>query len=507
MAQQGDTSIPAVLLLELNEADGHHLRKLIRRGALPALERMQREGAQITTRVPGWDAKASKAWRRISPWIVWPSLYTGLSPEEHGLVGFGQDPSAVVGRCLWDVLDAAGVSTGVFGSLMSHPPRNAGHARFYVPEALANDDDCFPESARPLQTFSLFAARNYSESFGGQALRGAGLLLRTLRSGVRPATLCRVLRQVPDEWIRGAEREPERAMLQAYLGRDAFLALYRRHRPRFATFHTNHVAYMQHRYWRAAEPERFAAGLSETDARHFATHAEREAHERRFAHWIETSLRFADRLVGEFMALLPEGGLLLVATGLGQRPMDPQREIHNPVVRLVREGELFAALGLRDLVVRHQMNPDLTLDLRDEPAAKEAEREISQLRVGEDEPLFAIQRRGAQLFLELEIPSGRGSAPLEIHHRQRRELRVPFERHVVEHGPDQSTAHHKDGGLLWAWRRGGAVVSDRPSMPVTDFAPTVLSLFGLESAAWMHPSGAPALRLAPSLAAADAATA
>jgi hypothetical protein len=41
----------------------------------------------------------------------------------------------------------------------------------------------------------------------------------------------------------------------------------------------DHVAHMQHRYWRAAEPDRFHEGLSETDARFFTSADERSRHE------------------------------------------------------------------------------------------------------------------------------------------------------------------------------------------------------------------------------------
>ena len=75
--------------------------------------------------------------------IIWPSVYTGMKPREHGMtIAFGQDTTPIQGRCVWDVLDKAGVPTGVFGSLLSFPPRNAGcGALLRVPESLADDPD------------------------------------------------------------------------------------------------------------------------------------------------------------------------------------------------------------------------------------------------------------------------------------------------------------------------------------------------------------------------------
>ena len=478
---------PRVIFLELNEADGHFLDAHVERGDLPAFRQVLEEGARWVTRVPGWDGRGERAWRDISPWIVWPSVYTGLLPQEHGLIGFGQPSVSIQGRCTWDVLDAAGVSVGVFGSLMSHPPRTAGSARFYVPEALADDNECFPEEARALQEFSIYSARHYSENFLRHALPATRRLLGTLRSGVGVGTVLRTLLQVPDEWVRGAPRFPERAMLMSYMGREAFWRLYDAETPDFATLHMNHVAYMQHRYWRAAEPQRYSGELSATDRRFFDEPAQRDRYERRLARWIERSFRFSDRVVAECMEALPPGGWLLIATGLGQRPFDPVEEIHNPVVRLVRAEELLGALGLSNFNIRHQMNPDLTVDFRDEVAARQGEGELKQLVVG-TEPLFAVQRRGAQVFLELDMPKrSEPGEKLVIRHTSRTELAVDLATHVEEHPTnDQSTAHHKDAGLLLAWCKGARARQRGTSVPVTAIAPAVLRLFGVAPQPWMR---------------------
>lgn len=478
----------SLLFLELNEAEGHFLDAFVARGRLPAFAEMLATGARWTTRVPGWDGRAERAWRDISPWIVWPTVYTGLAPAEHRLIGFGQDPSAITGRCTWDLLDAAGIPVGVFGSLMSYPPRSAGAARFYVPEALADDAECFPPQARPVQDFCVFGARHYSESFLRLAFPATRRLLATLRSGVRARTVLRTLLQVPDEWMRGAARSPERAMLQSYMARDAFFRLYRRTRPAFATLHMNHVAYMQHRYWRAAEPQRFSDELSATDRRFFDTPAERDRYERSLAGWIERSFRFSDEVVRECMDALPEGGWLLVASGLGQRPFDPVREIHNPVVRLLRAEELLERVGLAHFRVRHQMNPDLTVDFASEADAERAERELAGFEVRGGRALFVLQRRGRQLFLELDMP--RRSEPgerFELRHARLPDFRAPLERYVEEHRTsDQSTAHHKDAGILLAWRKGQRLAPAGRSLPVTAIAPAILRLFGLQPAPWMR---------------------
>lgn len=473
---------PRVIVLELNEADLHFIERYER--SLPFFARMRREGALVTTRIAGFDPGSSRDWRSITPWIIWPSLYTGLSPEDHGIVAFGQDTSPIRGRCVWDVLDAHGLRVGVMGSLLSGPPR--GRPAFYLPESLADDDACIPERARPLQRFLVESSRGYSESVGPRAAARRALdLVRAARVGVSPRTIARVFGQIPRELVLGAHEHAERAVLQAEVVRDAFVELVRAEAPDYAAMHSNHVAYMQHRYWRAAEPGRFDRGLSETDARYFPSARELALWEHRLSGRIEAAFVHADRTLGMLAELLDERGVLVVTTALGQRPFDPARkEIFNPVVRLQREGELFASAGVPEASAKHQMNPDLTLDFRDARAADDGARRIQALRVG-GSPLFFVQRRGRQVFLELELPRGDlAAARIE----DGRGASLPLARFLsLSPLPDQSTAQHRQEGFFLAWSPGRRVVARHDAVDVTDVAPTLLSLFGIAPAPWMNP--------------------
>ena len=488
---------PSVLFLELNEAEKYFIDKLVAQGKLPVFSRLLTAGVCLETSIPGFDPAAERAWRTITPWIIWPSVYTGMKREEHGIIAFGQDTTSIQGRCLWDVLDKAGISTGVFGSLLSFPPRNAGAACYYVPESLADDADCFPEEARPVQEFCVFTSRNYSESFARQAFDATRLLFGSMRSGVRPDTVLRALLQMPSEFLLGHARVPERAMLLSYVLTDAFKRLYARYRPAFATLHLNNVAYMQHRYWRAAEPHRFRDELSLTDARFFDSVSERKAYERRFSDWIERSLIWTNGLLGELLELIDDATILLVGTALGQKPHDPVHEIHNPVVRLVREDELFAALGFPGVKILTQMNPDVSISLPDETTAGRAADILRGLYVHPGKGLFEVERRERQVFLELIMPRRRNGEMLPpIRHTALPDFEAPFERHVLEHPTnDQSTAQHQEPGFLLAYSEGRRLELVRPTMPVTDIASTVLSWFDIPPQPWMKDAGPPAINI------------
>src|SRR5688500_5885859 len=89
IAQNGRAPAPrrparevSLVFVEINEAERHFLDKFIEAGKLPTLARMRTEGAFLTTSIPGWSSESERSWRAIMPWIIWPSVYTGLPPSE-----------------------------------------------------------------------------------------------------------------------------------------------------------------------------------------------------------------------------------------------------------------------------------------------------------------------------------------------------------------------------------------------------------------------------------------
>ena len=141
-------------------------------------------------------------------------------------------------------------------------------------------------------------------------------------------------------------------------------------------------------------------------------------------------------------------------------------EIHNPVVRLVRERELFAALGFPGVKVLTQMNPDVSISLPDEATAERAADVLRGLYVHPGKGLFEVERRGRQVFLELLMPRRRKGETLPpIRHTAIADFQAPFERHVHEHGTnDQSTAQHDEPGFLLAYSAGRTLELVRPNV-------------------------------------------
>ena len=142
--------------------------------------------------------------------------------------------------------------------------------------------------------------------------------------------------------------------------------------------------------------------------------------------------------------------------------------------------------------MRHQMNPDLTIDFATEDQAILGEDRLRGLYRSRARLSSWCERRGRQVFVELDLPRAQGADT--IRHRT-----LPFAQTRSQHiqpdrAPDESTAHHHDRGILLAWSKQGGLRSARPQIDVTDVAPTILGLFGLAPSPWM--SGARRIQVA-----------
>src|SRR5438552_790101 len=132
-----------VLLVELNEITWRLLDPLLARGALPAFSRLIDRGARGTTIAPEVPPD-------LDPWISWTTVYTGKTAADHGVKFLEQPPETVRGPRLWDIAAGAGKTVGIFGSIMSWPPRDDIRG-FWVPGTFSPDEQTFPTTLGAIQ--------------------------------------------------------------------------------------------------------------------------------------------------------------------------------------------------------------------------------------------------------------------------------------------------------------------------------------------------------------------
>jgi predicted AlkP superfamily phosphohydrolase/phosphomutase len=157
-----------VLFVLFDGAEWNVINPLLRRGKLPNLAKFMREGSHGSLRSLDGTALASP--------ILWTSMASGKPPYKHGIQDFYDTANAV--RCvrLWEVFEHDKLSIGLFGHLLTWPPRPT--KGFIIPDWCARTPETFSPELRFINTL------NGSKDW--QQLLWNGL--QSMRHGMRPVT-------------------------------------------------------------------------------------------------------------------------------------------------------------------------------------------------------------------------------------------------------------------------------------------------------------------------------
>ena len=298
MNQLTATARKKVLLVEINEITWTLIDPLIEQGELPTFARLKREGA--------WASPLSVDLPpMLEPWITWTTVHTGRPQSDHNVFFLQQPPETIKAKRVWEICDEAGLSVGVYGSLCSWPPQQV--KGFYVPDTFAPNTATYPDSLQAIQKLNLTYTRSIRlPSDDDGLLFKAKLGGKLLGLGLSAGTVNKIVRQLARE-RKNPKTRWQRAALQPFVNFDFFNRLYRRHRPDFATFHTNHVAHYMHTYWKAMRPDLFPQPTSEEEIQNYGG---------AIAHGYRT----ADQLLKRMMGLLNSETVMVVASAMGQKP-------------------------------------------------------------------------------------------------------------------------------------------------------------------------------------------
>ncbi len=203
-----------------------------------------------------------------------------------------------------------------------------------------------PENLRPIQDVNLTYTRSIrlpkdTDTLAFRLKTG----LSVMKLGLKFQTLLQILRQLGRERLDPRVRW-QRVALQPAVNFDFFEKLYRKHRPKFATFHTNHVAHYQHTYWKAMQPDEFLP--LDTDIKEINT----------FGGAIEYGYITADRLLKRVMGLLDESTVLVVASSMGQKPFKTALKGGKKIAQVRSLDRLLELLGVNGRATAVSMMSD-----------------------------------------------------------------------------------------------------------------------------------------------------
>jgi hypothetical protein len=457
-----------VLLAEFNEITWRLVEPLCRRGRLPTFEDFCRNGAKgspVATEVPP----------NLDPWIAWTTVHTGRPQEEHGVRFLEQPPETVTGPRVVDMAVEAGKTVGIYGSIMSWPPRTDARG-FWVPGTFSPGPETVPPELQPIQELNLSQSRGHTPLDGGG--RRVGLVrqgLQLIKFGLRPTTVATIVWHLVRSRIQ-PHRRWEKVSLQPLVNLDFFERLYRRYRCDFATFHTNHAAHYMHRYWRAMDSTPFLTKPSTEEVR-------------KFGPAIEYGYRVADRVLGRLWKLADENTVVILASGLGQQPyVTEEFPEGRQVVRIREIDRLIELCGISGRCTPlSMMAPQWNVRIPDPDCRARTEQVLRTAWVGTPEtPLFAFETVGDTICLNVFSKKLKGigpESPCVFPHAGGRQ--IPFGEFCASQDATPKEGCHEPVGLVLMRGPGirrGAQIGECTNL---DLAPTMLHLLGIEIPAHM----------------------
>jgi hypothetical protein len=229
-----------VLFILFDGAEWDVINPLLRKGVLPNLAKFMGEGSHGRLRSLDGTALASP--------ILWTSMASGKLPYKHGIKDFYDTANAV--RCvrLWEIFEYEQLSIGLFGHLLTWPPRPT--KGFIIPDWCARTPETFPPELSFIN--SLKENKDWRH-----LLRGG---LQSIRHGMRPTTALVGVREALREQLFHPQRLDSyyrQRLLQLGIHTDIFVSLLRRYQPYFAVFYTGLPDAVHHQYWQYMEPEKF----------------------------------------------------------------------------------------------------------------------------------------------------------------------------------------------------------------------------------------------------------
>jgi len=407
----------------------------------------------------------------LDPWITWVTLHTGVSPAVHGASVLGQEAETITAKRTWQYVAEAGRSVGVFGSISAYPPMPL--RGFMVPGPFAPSDDTFPESLRPVQTIN----RRYTQAHNKTAkapglFEGLRIGAQLLRLGLRPSTCLRVAAQLARERISPHLRW-RRASLQPLLNFDFFAKLYRRERPDFATWHSNHAAHYMHHYWRAWDDSKFKTK---------SPPGERE----KYGEAVPFGYALCDELLGRAFKLIDDQTVLVLASSMGQQPFVSEKYDQGKIV--VRVKNIDALLGLLGKIgvaeIVPTMVPQWNLVIPDTDRRQSVKLQLEGVRRvidGVVEPGFSVSETGHMLTL---TPFGLARKVAGIEYVFPAAEGRPESRHAMDDlfatdTPTVKQGMHHVNGILAFYGKCIKPGTKLPPCTNLDVAPTMLSMMGL----------------------------
>jgi hypothetical protein len=366
-----DSTDPRLIFLELNEVNFDYLRGYADKGLLPTFKKLLDSHGYALT-------ESESEYVNLEPWIQWVTAHTGKTYAEHGVFRLGDIVHHDIPQ-IWEQLEQRGMRVGAISPM--NAKNRLREPAFFVPD---------PWTRTQLHAggtlTSLYDAIAQAVSDNASARISISSLLKLVRGFVVYAA--------PANWpiyfgmvVQALRRPWRKAMFLDLLLADVFMRETSRTRPHFATLFVNAAAHIQHHYL-------FSSSMYAGSSRNPEWYVDTD-HDP-----VLEVYQLYDRIISRVIARFPASRLML-GTGLHQNP-------HASITfywRLRDHAAFLKEIGLEFAEVSPRMSRDFLVSFVSAEAAAHGAALLGDVTSVEGVPLFTIDNRGRELFVELTYSS------------------------------------------------------------------------------------------------------
>jgi hypothetical protein len=454
----------SLLIYELNEIPWKIVDYYASLYPKSALSEILKESNQLTTQ--------TRDVGELHPWSTWPTLHRGVYNTSHGIHFLNQEISDEFPP-LWKLLADRGTKVGVFGSLQSYPPKPNDNYVFYVPDTFSPGPETVPPAFRYFQKFNIEQTQR-DGAVAKQIAPSVNLvkdLVRLSFTGLTLKTIGQLATHVAKERINPNYRTC-RSVLQAPVAFDFFARALKVYRPQFATFFTNHLAGMMHRYWKYTFPSDSSRPLDSKRDRFLSKNVLRALH-------------IADQQISVLKTYCGKKRFnLLIASSMGQEAID--RGEYPGELSIEDFAKFYQGMGFEGFVEnRLAMHPDSCFAFQNAADKGRFKDKVQDL----------VDERGRAIF-EL-APSKETPLTLNISLKVDREcveskaIFANGRKHSIEEfgirtlHRDEGTAYHQPRGVAIFYGPDVRQNRSRHEVELISIAPTILSYFKTKVPSYM----------------------
>ena len=406
----------------------------------------------------------------LHPWSTWPTLHRGVSSSLHNIRSLNQDLTAATNYPpVWEVLIHNKINIGIFGSLHSYPyPGESPYISFYVPDTFAPQPLCSSERLTRLQRFNLMMSSSNKAYSRPINYREIFFFLRLLLTNqLSLPFITSTLKQLSLELFHSHYKE-RRSFLQPVLFFENFKSELYARKPGYASFFSNHVASVMHRFWHHTFPSDLNQNIQ-------------YSHIRRAHIW--KAMDIVDKQLSDLTIFCKKNYYdLWVLTSMGQQSLEEYADIAELVIEDPLKLISFFNFTAGEVESMPSMHPDINFKCNSQDTKTRLKECIGSLLDSQGKQIAPILYDSDGLTVNFTISSSQPSILSKLLILKQKEYLLSELGISIIKRQRATAYHHSTGSFLYSGNRSAYLLknySDNNPLNTTRIHDLILAFFDL----------------------------